>query len=199
MSAPSTYRDYAPETRSLLASLEAAGRPVYKANNGGDDFTVDSCASPEAFFEEIMGADECTLFVRCQDKGRWVQLVFGNGPGELVSDYQMGDDTLNMVLEAHARDWQKRPQPMARHDGKPLTEGEATDEQVQAVVAALRVQVVLFDALKAVEVAFGKGDDGIDELDEKVNGVAGGFDDASAVNEDHARGFIDYLRSSKSL
>lgn len=106
----SQFRDYEPETRSLLQSLTAAGFVLLLVDNGGTDvpFTGDL----DSFVEECMGADEARLYVRAPD-GRRVGLflVYGNSPGELVADHHIHAQ-LETVVVTHGKQWDNCPQPM---------------------------------------------------------------------------------------
>ena len=117
------YKDYAPETRSLLAALAAAGWEVRRIDNGdGDAVITPKKGEPlsEQDFQEIMGCDDCRIAVAHDDfrneKGNrrlfWVYLVFGNDPGELVNDYHV-NPSLEAVLDAESNKWLGKPQPMA--------------------------------------------------------------------------------------
>lgn len=105
-----TYRDYAPETKSLLARLIAAGFVIRACSNDGESkipYTAD-----ESFVDEVMSCDESHLFVT-SPKGRkgTIYLVYGNEPGVLVADLS-DDSDLDAVCTAHADEWENVEQPI---------------------------------------------------------------------------------------
>ena len=108
----SIINDWMPETRSLINSLIAAGAAIVSGNNGeGEDFpfTPDDV---DGFLKELTACDEASLFVKTPNskKSRWMYLVFGNSPGELVCDYTV-DPLLDLVTTAHFAKWEGEDQP----------------------------------------------------------------------------------------
>lgn len=102
--------DWVPETKSLLEALIAAGFVILHGDNGEDEFQLSG--NLEHFIDNLTACDEARLFVkRPGAKTKWLYLVFGNNPGELVSDYLV-DDVLDKVCEDHYAKWELRGQPM---------------------------------------------------------------------------------------
>lgn len=108
-----TYRDYKPETQSLLDDLKAAGFTIRHGSNGGDedeDFKGDIPAAD--FLDLLTACDDARLYVTAPDgKKLALYLVFGNEPGELVNDYHY-HPALDAVVSANADKWEGKPQPM---------------------------------------------------------------------------------------
>lgn len=102
--------NFKPETNDLLDALLAAGYTPTKGDNGEDRFNY----LPETrddFVSSLLACDEARLYVKCPDrKVRWLYLVLGNSPGELVSDYLV-DAGLDAVTGAHYDKWCERAQP----------------------------------------------------------------------------------------
>lgn len=102
--------DFKPETNSLLDALLAAGYVPTKGDNGEDRFHFTPETRSE-FVANLLACDEARMYVRCPDgKVRWLYLVLGNCPGELVCDYLV-DAGLDAVTEAHHDKWSERQQP----------------------------------------------------------------------------------------
>lgn len=102
--------DFRPEARSLLQFLALAGIAIIAANNGGDeDFRPgEPGMNTEAqFLEELCAADEARLYVRLPGSHtiRFLYLVFGNSPGELVADYS-AQPALEAVCTMHSNAWE---------------------------------------------------------------------------------------------
>lgn len=111
-----TIKDWVPETKSLLKALTDAGFKLVSGDNGEDVFTPGNLAG---FLDNLLACDEAHLFVESPEgKRRWLYLVLGNDPGELVCDY-VCDDGLDKVAEAHYAKWEGHKQPTtAREDAK---------------------------------------------------------------------------------
>lgn len=105
---PMQYRDYKPETQSLLDDLKAAGFTIRGCDNGE---TRAKYENPD-FMAELLATDEVRLYVTAPDGAKLILfLVFGNEPGELVCDYET-HPALDAVVSANADKWEGRPQPM---------------------------------------------------------------------------------------
>lgn len=113
--------DWYPETKSLLYDLQAAGLTLVEGDNGDDKFkfTVDI----DKFISNLTACDETHLVIHDDKLGRnrWLFLVYGNNPGELVNDYSVPRDDkkpegfvdrLDAVTTAHYDKWELRGQPM---------------------------------------------------------------------------------------
>ncbi len=111
--------DWKPETQALLKSFTDAGFTLVHAHNGEDGLKFNNNL-PE-FIECLTACDESTLHVEKGTKRARLFLVYGNSPGELVSDYAYpsGDDAvteafvnlLDEVMSAHYDAWVEKPQP----------------------------------------------------------------------------------------
>lgn len=102
--------DWAPETNDLIDALLAGGYTPTKGHNGEEGFKFDP-ANRAAFVDNLTACDESRLYVACPDgKTRWLYLVLGNCPGEMVSDY-LCDDGLDAITSAHYDKWSDRKQP----------------------------------------------------------------------------------------
>lgn len=105
-----TQNDWVPEVRSLCCRLLDAGFELVKCDNG-EDVSQFSGRLGE-FIEELIACDDARLYVKCPSDGkiRWLYLVLGNSPGELISDY-ICDDGIDCVADAHGNAWEGKPQP----------------------------------------------------------------------------------------
>lgn len=103
--------DWYPETKSLLDRLTAAGVTLVGGDNGEERFKFDG--DLDKFIGNLTACDESRLFVRVGSRKRWLFLVYGNCPGELVNDYLIdeSDNTLDKVTDAHYEEWSGKPQP----------------------------------------------------------------------------------------
>jgi hypothetical protein len=102
--------DWAPEVGGLINGLIAARCTIRQGNNGEDSFDF-ATRSRNKFIEELTACDEAWLYVTMPDEARCaLYLVFGNSPGELVSDYTV-HPLLDKVVECHSEFWDGKPQP----------------------------------------------------------------------------------------
>lgn len=105
-----TLNNWKPEVGSLLHKLTKAGCKLIAGNNGDEDFKAEDMTLAK-FIENLIACDEAHLYVQTPaGKRRWVYLVLGNSPGELVCDYTC-DDVLDAVTDAHYTQWESRKQP----------------------------------------------------------------------------------------
>lgn len=113
--------DWAPEVRSLLQRLMAAGATIVSGDNGEDKFKFPNKdtsgnypAEVEQFIENLIACDEAYLYVNTPDcpRGcnRWIFLVLGNCPGEIASDYIV-DPLIDKATSEHYDEWQGKEQP----------------------------------------------------------------------------------------
>lgn len=90
--------------RKLLKALLKAGYAI-NVNNGGEEKEL---SAPTADFKLAWGIvgeadrDEIYVYPLAGEKSRrpfgWIHLVYGNGPGELISDYSVSlEDVLKPV------------------------------------------------------------------------------------------------------
>lgn len=108
-----TINDWEPEVRSLLEALIAANCVLVSGDNGEDKFVYKD-GELAAFIEELIACDEAHLYVLTPGgKERWLYLVLGNSPGELVSDYTV-DATIDKVSSAESDKWSGKAQPTKR-------------------------------------------------------------------------------------
>lgn len=116
MNKDSLINDWKPETRSLLKALTDAGCVLVSGNNGEDSFKF--TGDMKDFIANLTACDESALYVTTptsEGKERWISLVYGNSPGELVSDYTC-DETIDAVTTAHYDKWSERKQPTMKYN-----------------------------------------------------------------------------------
>lgn len=108
--------NWTPETASLIETLKRHGFEVVKGDNGEEQFNFDG--DMDKFIKNLIACDEARLYVKCPQTGktRWLYIVLGNSPGEMVSDYSIpreltSPDLLDAATEEHATRWEKRKQP----------------------------------------------------------------------------------------
>lgn len=106
-----TVNDWVPEVSSLVNHLLDAGFELVKSDNGEETFRYTE-GNLEEFIDNLVACDESHLYVKCPTdrKTRWLALVLGNRPGELVSDYLMHPD-LDHIADVHYATWENREQP----------------------------------------------------------------------------------------
>jgi len=108
--------DWAPEVKDLLTALTAAGFTLRKGDNGEDKFNFEE-GKLDSFIENLIACDESRLYVTDPSGNkRWLYLVLGNSPGELVADYSCpaddkATDHIDPVTDAHYEKWSALPQP----------------------------------------------------------------------------------------
>jgi hypothetical protein len=109
------YKDYRPETKSLVLRLREAGWYPVAADDGEDVVKVADVGIDGAV-DHACGVDEANFtFVNADQKKLRVYLVFGNEPGVVASDYGCPPelmDTIDGVIAAHEESWARRKQPM---------------------------------------------------------------------------------------
>lgn len=108
--------DWKPEIRGLLKRLTDGGCRLVKADNG--EYAVDFAKQGITKLIECLDAcDEARLYVvDAAGKNRWLYIVLGNSPGEMVSDYSIPEgagmeEPFDALLDAHYTEWQSRKQP----------------------------------------------------------------------------------------
>src|SRR4051812_27476025 len=116
--------NWTPETASLIATLKRHKFTIVKGDNGEEVFRApETAAGMKNFIENLTACDEAYLYVKSPGSPavRWLYLVFGNSPGELVSDYSIpafgvdsGADPLDAATEEHYNRWEGRKQPKIR-------------------------------------------------------------------------------------
>jgi hypothetical protein len=105
-----TINNWKPETRSLLKTIEKHGLTLYRGNNGEYEFAFNPTKRGD-FVNDLTACDESALYVTRPDGKRlWISLIYGNSPGELMSDYSV-DPLLDLVSEEHGAKWENRKQP----------------------------------------------------------------------------------------
>lgn len=108
--------DWAPEVKDLLTALTTAGFTLSSGDNGEERFTFKDGKLDE-FIANLIACDESRLYVKDPSgHKRWLYLVLGNSPGELVSDYSCPADDkvtnhLDPLVDAHYEKWSARTQP----------------------------------------------------------------------------------------
>lgn len=120
--------DFRPEVLSLFLTLKKHGFTI-RAVYDGEKQTEFTTVSAEAFLEAATGVDECTLRITRNAKKDSVKtpgtlvcvryslyLVYGNSPGELVSDYGIPADAddaaaLEAATDEHSKKWDGKKQP----------------------------------------------------------------------------------------
>lgn len=123
--------DWTPETKAVLERFLAAGWTVDWTDNGEEGrkpFTT-----LEEAIADVTACDEGWVRVTKNGNSSTLYLVFGNSPGELISDYtypaEEGSYTpkkgteqwhaeLETITAAHYQEWDGKPQPKIREDIK---------------------------------------------------------------------------------
>lgn len=112
--------NWTPEVSSLIATLKRHGFEIVKGHNGEEGFDLEpGRAGMKKFIANLIACDEAHLYVKDPIRGvtRWIFLVLGNSPGELVSDYAClrdladEDDALGKATSEHYNRWEGRKQP----------------------------------------------------------------------------------------
>jgi hypothetical protein len=105
--------DWRPETRSLLRALVKAGFTIDAVSDGEEWTQGTPAVAIPAAVKILTSVDESQLTVWCPDSTALKQLwlVFGNSPGELVSDYTTGSPLLDATLAEHSDKWGFLTQP----------------------------------------------------------------------------------------
>lgn len=107
--------DWAPETRALLQALTDAGFAFSGGDNGAERFKF--LGDLNKFIADLTACDDARLYVHKNGKKIWLYLVYGNSPGELVSDYSVPSNAdavnkaIDQITEAHYNAWSNRKQP----------------------------------------------------------------------------------------
>lgn len=116
--------NWRPEVRSLLNRLIAAGCKIRSVDNGEETTKFKEPVDLNHVIRELTACDSTRLYVTTPDAPsliRWLYIVLGNDPGELVSDYVV-DPVLDAVTEAHYNEWEGKPQPKATREAIQIEE-----------------------------------------------------------------------------
>ena len=99
-----TEHPYYAEVKSLLERLVAGGALLNRVyDEEGSEYTP----TPEKALEAILAVDECVLSVRTPEGTRVrLDILLGNDPGELVSDYTV-DPFLERITTEHWDAWDR--------------------------------------------------------------------------------------------
>lgn len=102
-----------PVVKSFLKRLKTAGFKFTSVDYGEDSVAVRSVKSA---VDEICAVDYCVLRLenRYGDQ-RWVSLLLGNGPHEIVCDYAV-DKGIDYVTELHEAEWRDKEIPTISKD-----------------------------------------------------------------------------------
>lgn len=137
--------NWTPEVASLIATLKRHGFTLMKGDNGEETFLCNPGRDGlKKFIENLIACDEAHLYVKCPKTGkvRWIYLVLGNSPGELVSDYSIplslaSGDPMDAVTDEHSNRWDGRKQPTRTNaEAYPTIYGPAAIAEREAAIAA---------------------------------------------------------------
>lgn len=113
--------NWTPETASLIATLKRHKFEIVKGDNGEGSFRApETKHGMKNFIANLIACDEAHLYVRCPKSGkvRWLYIILGNSPGEIVSDYSVPmenfsntPDPLDAATSEHYDRWEGRKQP----------------------------------------------------------------------------------------
>ena len=116
--------DWKPIVEDLISRLLAKGFSLgYVYDGGYESITVHTI---EDAVDAICAVDDSYLYVLApyrkttpvSDRDwKWVKIVLGNGPDEIVNDYTC-DPLIDQVTAEHAKAWEDRPIPTIEQDNK---------------------------------------------------------------------------------
>lgn len=94
---------YKREVSSMLTTLRKYGIKVKSVNDG--EMTISVNAVPA--LHTILSVDECYVYVTCPDtdERKWLRVLLGNSPGDLVCDYSAGSPVLDAAMQEHYDRW----------------------------------------------------------------------------------------------
>jgi hypothetical protein len=109
--------DFRPETASLLNRILAAGWKIISTDDGSDEDSTIQFSTVEVAVEHLTSVDDSYVRIeppngkRC--KRYTLALIYGNSPGELVSDYSFphSGDEFEPILKLHETEWEGKKQP----------------------------------------------------------------------------------------
>lgn len=111
MTTTKMINDWAPETESLIETLQKHGLTIVSVDNGDSEPTNFGDVLLDRFIEETMACDEANLYVNTPDgKRKVLYLVYGNSPGELICDYTVCPE-IDAASKEHFDNWESKPQP----------------------------------------------------------------------------------------
>jgi len=94
-------KQYERETIKLLEILQKHGLEPTQAHYSGD--------SSDLFkptYEEMSNVEDACLYVKHADGETWLRLIYGNGPGELVSDWGIPkSEQFNAAIDAATQEF----------------------------------------------------------------------------------------------
>ena len=93
---------YYEEVKSLLERLVAGGATLDYVEDG---FGAEPAETIDAALDVILSVDESNILLRTPEgEKRCLEIILGNDPGELVSDYT-ADSFLDRITEEHSEHW----------------------------------------------------------------------------------------------
>lgn len=96
-----------PVVRDLAQTLLDAGFELAKVSDNEDTYNQPTIAK---VVETICSVDYSALYVKggFDDEPMWLELVLGNEPEELVSDYTARDTTAGLLLDQTVQAWSEK-------------------------------------------------------------------------------------------
>ena len=106
-------RNWKPVIEDVILHLLAEGLTITHVDNGWDEeFVVNTVEEAVELINEV---DEANLYLENPDgKKRWVHIVMGNEPYEIVSDYTC-DPLIDKATEKFSEKWVNRSCPLNGH------------------------------------------------------------------------------------
>lgn len=138
--------NWKPETKAVLDRFLAAGWKIEWTMDGDQEKT--KFTTLEAAIEHVTSCDEGWVRVTKDGNGSTLCLVFGNSPGELVSDYtypgekgtyeprkgtEAWKEELDLITTAHSQEWEGKDQPLISEAEAYPEFAKMTDEQLGKV------------------------------------------------------------------
>lgn len=108
---PTIINNWKPETKSLIETLLKHNLTIVSVDNGETETNFADVSLAE-FIEQTMACDEARLYVKTpRGENRWLYLVYGNSPGELVCDYTIAPE-VDAATNEHYNKWEGKKQPV---------------------------------------------------------------------------------------
>lgn len=106
--------DWRPIIKDLMIRLEGAGFKAYEVDDGDEE--VVPVSGFKQTTEAVCAVDVATVYFEADGCNKWLEIVLGNEPCEVVSAYGYADNEVGKlfseIISEHGTDWENKAIPV---------------------------------------------------------------------------------------